>query len=144
MKEIAQTLSETVDKFLTESASGVDWLKKVGTGKWTNKEIMGHLTDSAQINLQRFVRCTYEEKFKLIYDQEKWVHAQLHNDADITNLLTLWELLNRQICRVLNSYPSDRIHITCDTGRHEQSLTSVEFIAVDYIGHLRHHLLQLS
>lgn len=143
MKDTALNLSNAIDDFLTHRAADVNWENNAAYGKWTNKEIMGHLVDSAQINLHRFVRCTYEEGFKLIYLQEEWVQAQHYCNADISDLLKLWELVNRQIVRVLENYPPERTQIKCDNGRDEPSLNTVEFLAADYIVHMQHHLNQL-
>jgi len=144
MKETAQKLTAAIDGFLTQKATSVNWENQAAPGKWTNKQIIGHLIDSAHINLQRFVRCTYEEGFKLIYFQEEWVMAQHYQDADITDLLKLWELVNRQIIRVLVNYPADRAQIKCDNGRYKPSFNTVAFLAEDYIEHMQHHLNQLS
>ena len=102
------------------------------------------MIDSAHINLQRFVRCTYEGGFKLIYHQDEWVAAQHYKDADAADLLKLWELVNWQIARVLNNYPADRWQTTCDNSREGTGYHTVEFLAKDYIAHLQHHLDQLS
>jgi hypothetical protein len=102
------------------------------------------LIDSAHINLQRFVRCTYEERFKLIYYQEEWVQAQHYASADIDELLQLWQLVNKQIVRVLANYPAGRWQITCDNNKGEPVYNTVEFIASDYIAHMLHHLNQLK
>jgi hypothetical protein len=144
MKETAQKLTAAIDGFLTQKATSVNWENQAAPGKWTNKQIIGHLIDSANINLQRFVRCTYEEGFKLIYFQEEWVIAQHYQDVDITDLLKLWELVNRQIVRVLVNYPADRAQTKCDNGRYEPSFNTVAFLAEDYIEHMQHHLKQLS
>ncbi|MFD0764894.1 DinB family protein [Mucilaginibacter lutimaris] len=144
MKETALKLSNAIDDFLTHGAATVNWNNEAVPGKWTNKELIGHLIDSAHINLQRFVRCTYEEDFKLIYHQEEWVQAQHYCYVDITDLLKLWELVNRQIARVLDKYPTERIHVRCDNGRYEPSFNTVAFLAEDYIVHMQHHLNQLS
>ena len=143
MKDTAQNLNAIVDDFLLNTALSVNWQNEAASGKWTNKEIIGHLIDSAHINLQRFVRCTYEGGFKLIYFQEEWVQAQHYRDADLTGLLKLWELVNRQIARVLQNYPANRTQIKCDNGRDEPSFNTVEFLANDYIVHMQHHLDQL-
>jgi hypothetical protein len=143
MKETAQKLATVTDEFLTRRAANINWENQAAPGKWTNKQIIGHLIDSAHINLQRFVRCTYEEGFKLIYFQEEWVAAQHYEQADITELLKLWELVNRQIVRVLANYPADRARVKCDNGRYEPSLNTVAFLADDYIVHMQHHLNQL-
>ena len=118
----------------------VDWTFRASPGKWSKKEIIGHLIDSAQVNLQRFVRCTYQENFKLVYAQVEWVHAQHYEQADINELLDLWRLLNRQITRVLADYPAGRLQVKCDTGRETESLHTVEWLAKDYLDHLNHHL----
>ncbi|MEJ0080591.1 MAG: hypothetical protein WDM78_06450 [Puia sp.] len=65
-----------------------NWNYKAGPNKWSKKEIIGHLIDSAQINLQRFVRATYTENFKVTYEQMEWVDAQQYVHADIQELLT--------------------------------------------------------
>jgi hypothetical protein len=137
-------VSVTVNEFLEKTKiHPVDWERKPSSGKWSAKEIIGHLTDSAQINLQRFVRCTYEESFKLIYFQDEWVTAQRYQQADINEVLLLWKLLNAQIQRVLDNYPPDRWQVKCDNGRNEVSLNTVEFLAYDYVAHMRHHLKQI-
>ncbi|MCO5935109.1 DinB family protein [Mucilaginibacter sp. RB4R14] len=143
MKDTALTLNNAINDFLSHRAADVNWDNDAPETKWTTKEIIGHLIDSAQINLQRFVRCTYEEGFKLIYFQEEWVQAQHYRIADTENLLKLWELINRQIVRVLENYPPERIHIKCDNGRHGPSFNTVAFLAEDYVAHMQHHLNQL-
>ena len=141
--DIAKRLQLTVDDFLKDTAKPRDWARRPGPGKWSAKEIIGHLTDSAHVNLQRFVRCTYEDKFKLIYFQEEWVAAQHYQDADITELLELWRLVNMQVARVLDNYPADRWQATCDSNRGEPVYHTVEFLANDYIAHMQHHLNQI-
>ncbi|WP_295648301.1 hypothetical protein [uncultured Mucilaginibacter sp.] len=101
------------------------------------------MIDSAQINLQRFVRCTYEQNFKLVYAQDEWVATQRYNEAKAEDLLTLWRLLNKQIARVLLNYPVQQLQNTCDTGKTEVSLRTVEWLANDYVKHMEHHLEQI-
>lgn len=120
------------------------WESRPGPGKWSNKEIIGHLTDSAMINLQRFVRCTYQENFKLIYDQNEWVAAQHYQNMDIDDLLKLWQLVNLQITRVLSNYPPDRSQVQCDNSKNGVDLHTVEWLANDYVEHLQHHLDQIK
>ena len=95
------------------------------------------------INLQRFVRCTYEENFKLTYEQVEWVKTQTYQEAEIDELLSLWRSLNRQIIRVLRNYPVNRLQIRCDTGKTAVNLHTVEWLAQDYADHLKHHLKQI-
>lgn len=140
MKKIAGDLENAIKDFLSADPFRKNWNYKAGPGKWTKKEIIGHLIDSAQINLQRFVRATYAEQVKVTYEQVEWVEAQHYDHADIQELLELWHLLNRQIVRVLENFPPDRLQIQCDTGKAAVSFHSVEYLAQDYVNHLNHHL----
>jgi hypothetical protein len=140
MKKIARELEMVLSDFLNSDILQKNWNYKAGPGKWTKKEIIGHLIDSAQINLQRFVRSTYTENFKVTYDQVECVDAQHYVNADIRELLELWRLLNKQIVRVLENYPPERLQVQSDTGKSAVSYHTVEFLAQDYVNHLKHHL----
>ena len=144
MIDIALQINNEVDAFLNSTSPQISWDNIPENGKWSNKEIIGHLIDSAHVNLQRFVRCTYEDGFKLIYYQDEWVKAQHYKDADVAELLQLWKLVNRQIARVLANYPNDRISATCNTSREGVAFNTVEFLANDYLAHIQHHLNQLK
>ena len=143
MKDIEVKLVQTVSDFLEMSSGIKKWDAKPSPEKWSPKEIIGHLIDSAHINLERFVRCTYEENFRLIYFQDEWVKAQHYQDTDEAELLKLWELVNLQIARVLAKYPPERQQVKCDTGRYSPQFNTLAFVAQDYIRHLQHHLHQI-
>ncbi len=140
MKNAIDELAAAIDDLLTRDLQAIDWNTKPDPNRWSRKEIMGHLIDSAQINLQRFVRCTYEENFKLTYQQVEWVQVQQYQDADINEILELWRLLNFQIIRVWRNYPQDRLQATCDNSKHDVQLHTVEFLAQDYVEHMKGHL----
>jgi hypothetical protein len=139
MKDTVNSLIDTIEDFLKIDQDAIDWDTKPSPDKWSKKEIVGHLIDSAQINLQRFVRCTYEENFKLIYAQNEWVAAQHYQSTDVKEILDLWILLNRQIIRVLGNYPVNRFLISCDG----DTSHTVEWVAADYVRHMKHHLGQI-
>lgn len=143
MRETILQLSQTIDNFLKIDIKSINWDQKPAADKWSKKEIVGHLIDSAQINLQRFIRCTYEENFKLIYEQVEWVNANRYQQAELNDLLSLWKLLNRQIIRVLEMYPAERLDTQCDSSKITVGLHTVEWLAGDYVAHLKHHLDQI-
>jgi hypothetical protein len=143
MVDTIQKLKNAIDELLNADIDAIDWAHKPGPDKWSKKQIIGHLIDSAQINLQRFVRCTYEENFKLTYEQVEWVEAQHYQEAEINELLGLWKLLNLQIARVLTNYPADRLQTKCDSSKTAAALHTVEWLAADYVEHMRHHLKQI-
>jgi hypothetical protein len=140
MTTTSAILNTAITDFLQTRSLDDNWDLKLAPDKWSKKEVIGHLIDSAQINLQRFVRCTYEENFKLVYEQDIYVAVQHYQDVDIKELLDLWILLNRQIIRVWENYPADRLTARCDNSKGEPNLQTVEWLANDYVEHLMHHL----
>lgn len=46
------------------------WSDKSSVEKWSKKEILGHLIDSAQNNLRRLIVTQNERPEKVIYDQD--------------------------------------------------------------------------
>ncbi len=143
IKDTIHQLNEAIDELIFANTRSINWTYKSSPDKWSKKEIIGHLIDSAQINLQRFVRCTYEENFKLTYEQVEWVKANRYQEADIQDLFGLWEQLNGQIARVLQNYPVERLQARCDNSKTTVSLHTVEWLAQDYVEHLEHHLKQI-
>lgn len=143
IKDTIRQLNETIDERVFSDPSSVNWTHKPSPEKWSPKEILGHLIDSAQINLQRFVRCTYEENFKLTYEQDEWVKGARYQVADTRDLLNLWEMLNVQIWWVLANYPPERLQAKCDNSKTTVSLHTVEWLAQDYVDHMNHHLNQI-
>src|ERR1700749_4422020 len=125
MTDTIEKLRDTLTDILNRDANNIDWTSKPAPDKWSKKQIIGHLIDSAQINLQRFVRCTYEENFKLTYEQDEWVKAGRYQFADTQDLVNLWEMLNLQIWWVLANYPPDRLQAKCDNSKTTVSLHTV-------------------
>lgn len=140
MNEVANKLAGIIANVRELKDHDIDWAYKESPAKWSKKEVIGHLIDSAQINLQRFVRCTYEENFRLTYEQVEWVAAAHYQDAEINELIELWALLNLQIVRVLTNYSPDRLGARCDNSKQEPNLQTVEWLAADYVDHMLHHL----
>ena len=147
MKQVAKNILTTIYQFSKAvndpNNQPVDWETRPSPHKWSKKEIIGHLCDSAMINLQRLVRCTYEENFKLIYEQDQWVQAQHYHEMEVDDVLQLWKVLNLQMIHVLNNYPPDRLQAKCDNSKMEVSLHTVEWLAQDYLDHMQHHLNQI-
>ncbi|MGN8069821.1 DinB family protein [Mucilaginibacter sp. 22184] len=144
MNHVVQELTDTIDEFQDIRLQAIDWETRPAPGKWSKKEILGHLIDSAQINLQRFIRCTYEENFRLTYEQDAWVSVQRYQDTEVNDIIDLWILLNKQIISVLKNYPLDRVDARCDNSKSEPNLQTVAWLANDYVEHLKHHMRQIA
>lgn len=108
-------------------------------GKWSKKEIIGHLVDSAQTNIRRFVMGQYEERPHLVYDQDQWVRIGNYQNYPTAALVALWALLNQHICHILENTNS----IAAAREVRTQAVHSIEWLANDYNKHLLHHLHQV-
>jgi hypothetical protein len=114
-----------------------------GAGKWTKKEILGHLIDSAANNHQRFVRAQLVSPFVWPgYDQEVWVPLHHYRDRPWLELVDLWVALNRHVAAVIEFVPPEKRETPCTIGDREP--TSLEWWMRDYLRHLKHHLDQLA
>jgi hypothetical protein len=116
-----------------------DWQYKPIPGKWSKQELLGHLIDSVQNNIRRFIMAQYEEHPQIIYDQDFWVSAGGYQQQDHQDLIILWKLLNQHALQILKRMPPGMEMRECITGAPH----SIQFIAADYNKHLLHHLHQL-
>ena len=74
---------------------------KTAPGKWSKKEILGHLIDSAFNNLRRIIMVQYQPGAKIIYDQDQWVRIQNYQEIDVNDLVQLWIILNQQFVNLI-------------------------------------------
>ncbi|HEV8506175.1 MAG TPA: DinB family protein [Chitinophagaceae bacterium] len=142
MKEIASKLNKIIDDHLPalRSASHEEFHFKPSPAKWSKKEILGHLVDSAQNNIRRFIVAQYDERPKIVYNQDKWVTATNYQQYALTDLIDLWYRLNKHICHVLTFMPNEMNRRQVET----EQLHDLRWLAEDYIRHLLHHLHQVS
>jgi len=97
-----------------------EYALKLRPEKWSKKEILGHLIDSAQNNTRRFILAQYEDIPKVGYDQDKWVALSDYQHYPTADLITLWNLLNRHICRVLSGISPEASSRKCAMANMQQ------------------------
>jgi len=143
MKETASQLRNIVIEYtsLLQQADEKSYLFKVSANKWSKKEILGHLVDSAQNNISRFIVAQYEDVPKIVYKQDSWVAISDYQNYPIGDLITLWRLLNNHAAIILSNTNLEISQRKCDTNGAE--MHSIEWLANDYIKHLLHHLHQI-
>lgn len=110
-------------------------------GGWTRKQILGHLIDSANVNLQRFLRGQVQPGFSLLYPQDEFVALNAYADRSFADLLALWLAINRQLLHVAERIPIDKLDSLCGQGDGED--WTLRFRVIDYVGHMQHHLNQI-
>ncbi|SHI26532.1 DinB family protein [Desulfosporosinus lacus] len=112
-------------------------------GRWSKKEILGHLCDSATNNHHRFIKIQFEKQpFVIVpYDQNNWVLIQDYQYMPLDEIISLWSVLNRHILRIILRIPEEKLVYLCDIGDNK-SFTFVELVQ-DYLRHMEHHLRQI-
>ena len=122
-------------------------------GKWSAREIVGHLIDSASNNHQRFVRAQFQDDLIFQgYEQEDWVRVQHYRDAPWSELVTLWQSYNLQLVRVMAAVPEEilgreqkqhNFHLIGWQAIPEGEPATLGFLMSDYVAHLKNHLRQI-
>ncbi|HEY3402752.1 MAG TPA: DinB family protein [Ohtaekwangia sp.] len=140
--ELRQIIHEFTDKI--DQIPDSDFSDKLLPGKWSKKEVLGHLIDSAENNLRRFITGQYESvPPKIVYDQDFWVTANGYQRTPKADIISLWKLINERICEILLSVPVEKYNAVCDTGKEAAQHKALEWLAADYVKHMKHHLNQI-
>ena len=134
IKKLTEITTEFPERL--KSISELRFSIKPSPEKWSKKEILGHLIDSAQTNISRIVVAQYENNPRVVYNQEQWVvisDNQHYNNAD---LIELWALLNKHFCHILKNVPAGMEKRVSTTDAEH----TLEWLAEDYVTHLKHHM----
>jgi hypothetical protein len=145
MEKIATELKEIVSVFSIriKEIDTNEFSAKPNPNKWSKKEVLGHLIDSAHNNLRRFVVGQYEHEPNIVYDQDFWVNANSYQRMSNADVIELWRLMNERIIMVLTKMPLESYDHTCNTGKISPSIHTIHWLAADYVKHLKHHLNQI-
>src|SRR5688572_25035472 len=146
MKITIEELMRVVDDFggRLSAIPDAEFADKPLPNKWSKKEVLGHLIDSGQNNLRRFICGQYESAPpKIVYDQDFWVASNGYQNMMKDDVISLWKLVNRQIGSILKNMPEKNYSRECDTGNEKVNLHSLQWLAEDYVRHMKHHLNQI-
>jgi hypothetical protein len=107
-------------------------------GKWSAKQVIGHLTDSAVNNLRRIVLLEIEPGQKLSgYAQMEWVSLQHYGEREWSQVLGLWFALNEHLAWTIAHVETARL---ANVGVIEGDPVTLGFLIADYVAHMQHHL----
>lgn len=155
MSDYVQELRDLVERSapLLRALDDAATAARPAPAKWSPREIIGHLIDSASNNHQRFVRARFRDD--LVFDgyaQDEWVAAQRYQDADWPELVALWRSFNLHLARVMEAVP-DHIRFREHTRHNLDRIAwvpvpadrpaTLDYFMCDYVGHLKHHLRQI-
>ena len=137
---LQQIIKQSEDRLLrfTEAESQL----RPAALKWSRKEVLGHLIDSASNNHQRFVRSRLQGELVFPgYAQESWNRVQQYQSETWENLVQLWTSYNRHLAHVMTAIPESAGQKRCNIGDGEP--VTLEFLVTDYVSHLEGHLSQI-
>ena len=122
-------------------------------GKWSRKQIIGHLIDSAANNHSRFVRAQFNNDLVFAgYEQEAWVDSQQYQEKDWNELVQLWKLYNRHILHIMKVTPEEtrmklrskhNLHVIASDKLSPDEPVTLDWFMRDYVDHMKKHLGQI-
>ena len=117
--------------------------RKPSSVKWSPKEQLGHLLDSAANNHQRVVRTQLEDRPALPdYDGDRWVELHRYQQTDWRDLIERWRTLNGQLLAAVESSSEAAWQRTCTIGR--SAPVTLQSLFQDYVDHMLHHLQHIG
>jgi hypothetical protein len=111
--------------------------------RWSPKQELGHLLDSAANNHQRIVRTQLEDQPAMPgYDGDRWVELHAYQRRHWTELISLWKALNTQLLAAAHAVPDSGWSRTCTIA--DSGPLTLKFVFEDYIEHMMHHLQHMG
>lgn len=155
MQDYIQELRSVVERSTPAllALSGDASAHRPAPGKWSPREVLGHLIDSASNNHQRFVRAQFQDDLVFPgYEQDDRVEAQHCHDAPWTDLVTLWRAFNLHLARVMAAVP-ESVRLRAHRRHNLDKIawravpagepTTLAYFMSDYVSHVKHHLRQI-
>jgi len=141
INQITHLLDQTSNYFQNTPESILEF--KPNPKKWSKKEILGHLVDSAINNLTRFIEVQFEKKPYPIrpYKQDEWVAANKYQHTETKTILNLFLILNQRIIQVISDY--DKLQLQLPIKINESQEENLRFWINDYVQHMAHHVEQI-
>jgi hypothetical protein len=108
LDDFRRTIDRAAEQLL--ACSDTEASRQPAPGKWSRKEIIGHLIDSASNNHGRFVRAQLQDDLVFTgYDQDAWVRLQRYQECGWVDLVQLWRAYNHQIANIMEAADADAL-----------------------------------
>lgn len=107
-------------------------------GKWTIKEVIGHISDAERVFTYRAMRIARADPTPLPgFDENAWVPPARFNDRSLASLLDEWVAVRRASIALFTGLPREA---TARKGQASGYDVSVRGLAYVVLGHMAHHL----
>lgn len=113
--------------------------RKPSADRWSKKEELGHLIDSAANNHVRFVAGSLQTEFTGPgYAQDGWVERHGYQKMAWADIREFWHRYNLFLAGVMERVPEAALTTPCSIG--DGPPVTLGFVMSDYVLHMRHHL----
>lgn len=150
---------EKISEILTIAASQINKIDEATMSlkpvrdKWSKREILGHLVDSAYNNHQRFINANTQDHLIFEgYDQDEWVIRNGYQNRTTLEVVDLWLASNFHLSCMIKELPGTLLnrkttqhhfHKMCMQLIPEGEPSSLSYLIWDYIYHMEYHLKQI-
>jgi len=142
--DLSHRLARTIERELPNLRALSDERASIARapGKWSAKEELGHLIDSAANNHIRFVRGALEPEFRGPgYAQDDWVSLHGYSGMRWDAIVDFWFGYNRFLTGLIERIPESQLETRCFVATNDP--VTLRFLIADYILHMQHHIDQL-
>ena len=147
LKKVVDRLQEHINTVPSEflKYSEVELRRKPAPNKWSKKELLGHLIDSATNNHLRFIKIQFmpEPFFVEGYYQDDWVKIQKYNDIETQHLVNFWKIYNEHILYIMENTPEEKLNLKITAEQPFEEADTLFFLMKDYVDHMDHHMKQI-
>ncbi|MBP1682913.1 MAG: DinB superfamily protein [Ignavibacteriaceae bacterium] len=147
LQNIIDRLQENIKKVSSEFLKYPEGelRRKPTPDKWSKKELLGHLVDSAANNHHRFIKAQFlpSPMFVEGYAQNDWVRIQNYNEKETKQLVELWKVYNEHIIFIMQNTPDQNLDIKLKPEDAFENADTLFFLMKDYVDHMDHHLKQI-
>jgi hypothetical protein len=147
LKKVVDRLQEHIStvpsKFLKYPEG--ELIRKPAPDKWSKKELLGHLIDSATNNHHRFIKIQFmpEPLFVEGYQQEDWVEIQKYNEMETQHLVYFWKIYNEHILLIMQNTPEEKLSLKITPEQPFEEADTFFLLIKYYVDHIDHHLKQI-
>lgn len=137
--DIAGTLIEQLQttKSLLEGVSESQADSSYAPGKWTIKEVLGHIIDGERVFAYRALRIARNDRTPLAgFEQDDFVRYGAFGERTLADLLEEYECVRRSTVHLLRSFNNEA---WARQGTASDNEVSVRALAYIIAGHERHH-----
>jgi hypothetical protein len=105
-------------------------------GKWTIKEVVGHISDTERVFAYRALRFARNDSTPLPgFDQDPYVPFARSNERSLADLLNEFSLVRQSTIALFRSIPSDAWLMRGMANNHSTTVRGVGFQAAGHEGH---------